>query len=416
MEATEVAQVAIELPRKRRRFLPRISVRLLMVMVLLIGGALGWEMHRVKVQRDAVAALEKARFSVDYDWAWADLSSNGRSSPFPRWLVKSLGNDFFGDVVSVSGRSGGQVDDELMAHIGRLKQIQDLSFHDTSGVTDDRLSYLKPLDRLEDLRLIRTEIQGPGLRHLEGLKQLRTLILDDIPLNDQTMAHFAPLVSLRYLRTTNCKDVGDVGLAHLRSLVNMQTLHLDNGSRITSKGLNALQGMSQLFWLEITFSQIDSLDSLNPLRELTHVRLHKNQLKDAGLEALANQKNLTRLYLSFEKIGDHSLKTIGKIKTLEHLELASTEITDSGMIHLADLPRLTNLDLSKTRIGDDGIAHLVGLSSLQVLTLENTEVTDTGLVSLSGLSGCRGIDLKGSKVTPNGLNWLRSQLPGTKIN
>ena len=42
----------------RRRL--RISVRGLMALVLIVGGGLGWVIHRAHVQRDAVAAIQSA--------------------------------------------------------------------------------------------------------------------------------------------------------------------------------------------------------------------------------------------------------------------------------------------------------------------------------------------------------------------
>ncbi len=38
----------------------RLSVRALMVLVLVCGGWLGWVVHRARVQKDAVAAIERA--------------------------------------------------------------------------------------------------------------------------------------------------------------------------------------------------------------------------------------------------------------------------------------------------------------------------------------------------------------------
>ena len=46
----------------------RISLRALIVLVLVIGSALGWIINRAKVQRDAVAVIERAGGSVKYHW------------------------------------------------------------------------------------------------------------------------------------------------------------------------------------------------------------------------------------------------------------------------------------------------------------------------------------------------------------
>src|SRR3954449_6386322 len=59
---------AVELLRKRLR----LSLGAMMIIVLGIGGVLGWVVHRAHVQRDAVAAIttlrRNTRGSVYYDW------------------------------------------------------------------------------------------------------------------------------------------------------------------------------------------------------------------------------------------------------------------------------------------------------------------------------------------------------------
>jgi hypothetical protein len=60
------------LPNSRRQWL-RLSVRGLIVLVLIVGGGLGWIAHLVRSaqgQRDAVAAVRKVGGFVLYDWQY----------------------------------------------------------------------------------------------------------------------------------------------------------------------------------------------------------------------------------------------------------------------------------------------------------------------------------------------------------
>jgi hypothetical protein len=50
----------------------RLSVRALMILIMIVGGGLGRIVHRARVQRDIVAAIDRAGGSVDYDWEWTD--------------------------------------------------------------------------------------------------------------------------------------------------------------------------------------------------------------------------------------------------------------------------------------------------------------------------------------------------------
>src|SRR4051812_27595650 len=97
-----------------RRLRLRLSVRALMVVVLVLGGAFGWIAHLARlarVQRDAVAAIRKAHGSVLYDWQMEGeevrvIPGTNRISnevPWvPKWLVDRLGVEYFGDVSQVS--------------------------------------------------------------------------------------------------------------------------------------------------------------------------------------------------------------------------------------------------------------------------------------------------------------------------
>ena len=57
--------------RPWRRFL-RFSVRGMIVIVLVVGGWLGWLVRGVRIQRDAVTAITKTGGSLKYDWEWKD--------------------------------------------------------------------------------------------------------------------------------------------------------------------------------------------------------------------------------------------------------------------------------------------------------------------------------------------------------
>src|SRR5689334_17254500 len=77
----------------------RLSVRALMAIVLVLGGGLGWVIHRAQVQREAVAGIRQADGSVIYYH-----QSRSRSSGMPwwqRWAAEILGIDYFDDVMSV---------------------------------------------------------------------------------------------------------------------------------------------------------------------------------------------------------------------------------------------------------------------------------------------------------------------------
>src|ERR1700677_4583401 len=88
---------------RRSKWLARRSVRASMVVTALIAIGLGWLVNGARVQREAVAAIERDGGKVWYDWEWADGESTPGASPrAPAWLVRALGVDHFGHVVAVS--------------------------------------------------------------------------------------------------------------------------------------------------------------------------------------------------------------------------------------------------------------------------------------------------------------------------
>ena len=132
------------------------------------------------ISRDAVAAITQAGGGVFYEWQWQHGAPEpSAKSPLPQWLIKPLGLDFFYRVKAV-GLIGGKpdrVNDELMASVGRLRDLENLNLNGCKGVTDAGLAHLRGLTALEGLDLSFTGATGAGLKSLEGLTRLRKLEL-----------------------------------------------------------------------------------------------------------------------------------------------------------------------------------------------------------------------------------------------
>ena len=68
-----------------RRLRPS-TVRALIILVLVMGGGLGWLVHSAHIQRDAVAAIRKAGGTAVYDWHW----NNNQPQPVRRTTMADL--------------------------------------------------------------------------------------------------------------------------------------------------------------------------------------------------------------------------------------------------------------------------------------------------------------------------------------
>jgi hypothetical protein len=112
---------------KSRGYRFRLSMRTLMILVLVLGGGLGWIVRNARVQREAVAAFKNASGSVRYDWEWKNGKRIPNAKPWaPRWLVNHIGLDYFGNVVS-AGLSDRGSDTDLV-DLAQLTRLERLSF------------------------------------------------------------------------------------------------------------------------------------------------------------------------------------------------------------------------------------------------------------------------------------------------
>jgi hypothetical protein len=145
----------------------RLSVRELMIVVLIIGGSLGWIVRGAQTQCAAVAAIRQAGGSVRYDSGWTENSAPEPREPWaPDWLVNLIGIDYFAHVYFVSFYSTGS--DAELVHVGRLSRLVTLVILNTK-VTDAGLAHLRGLSRLSALYLDRSQITDAGLEYLDRL-------------------------------------------------------------------------------------------------------------------------------------------------------------------------------------------------------------------------------------------------------
>ena len=253
-----------------RRWL-RLSVRGLMILVLILGGGIGWIVHRARVQRDAVAAIEKAGGWVRYDWESGKFVFLPRRPPgWPRWLVDRLGIDYFGNVVSVElyGRgsdaelvsvarldsvcmlnlSGSSVTDAGLCDVGGMSCLFELCLDDTD-ITDVGIAHLKRLTNLRRLCLDRTDVTDHGVAHLQGLTRLTKLSVNDTAVSGEGLAQIAGLPCLSSLMLEGTQATG-ADMVHLKRLSGMEYLRL-NDTRLDDVGIAHLKGLTALRHLDL---------------------------------------------------------------------------------------------------------------------------------------------------------------------
>jgi internalin A len=431
---TDPRPPATKPPKRRKQF--GLSLRVLMVLVLLLGGGMGWYAYRARVQREAVAAIEAAGGKVYYDWEWnGDQPAPPTAKPmWPKWLVDRVGPDYLGNVIAVcfDPSDSSKANDDVMGPISRLAYLQHLDFDYTvistfngerSRVTNAGLAQLKGLSRLKKLYLGGTEVTGAGLPHLIGMTSLKSLGLYGISLSDDDVRHLAAFTHLEKLDLEGAR-VTDPGLARIAGLTSLERLSLDC-PLLTTAGLDCLRGMARLEELFITESQIDSLEPITRLLELKRLavnlapghggRGYWSKRQDIDIRGIERLKKLEDLSLERCNLEDKDFDFLPELVELKNLELRWTKISDHGLGGIAGLKKLKRLDLSGTHVSDSGLNHLSGLSELSSLNLSYTAISDAGLPHLYGLSKCLVINLTNARVSAVGRGELQQQLPSRSV-
>ncbi len=199
----------METPRKRPwwRYM-RLSVRGLILVILAVGGCLGWWLERARVQRKAVAAIRAAGGWITYEW---DVPGALSAPGWRQWVAEHVDVDLTSNIVRASlSPSCGDSELALVAQFDRLESL------DVRGanVTDAGMASLRRLTRLRSLYLADGPITDAALVHLEALTGLEILSLNRTPVTDAGLVHLKGLARLRMLELASTQ-VGDAGLASL---------------------------------------------------------------------------------------------------------------------------------------------------------------------------------------------------------
>jgi hypothetical protein len=130
-----------------------------------------------------------------------------------------------------------ELTDAAMIHLRNLDGLEELDLG-YSGVTDAGLASIESLSKLRSLYLYGTKVTDAGLRQLRHTSQMECLVLS--PLNtDASLECVAKMTSLNTLNLNGTR-VTDRGLVHLNGLRNLRDVMLYDTS-VTDEGVRKLQ-------------------------------------------------------------------------------------------------------------------------------------------------------------------------------
>ena len=333
-----------------RRLPLRITVRAFMIVVLAVGGGLGWVVHLAHVQRDAIAAIRARGGHATYDWQLKVLPNGTRQFDAtgrpkgPNWLLGFLGPDFVGHVDRVQLGTANRNDQlKLVGQLDRLRVIDFFSGIDFSPVVSAGLNSLP----------------NTGMSRVQSWVRLVTTDLSPQQIDGASFKYLKHLTHLEYLNLPNDTLVTDADLAHLSRLTALLALELHD-KRITNAGFVFPRGRRL---------KLKTLEAFAP------------QVSGAGLGSLRAMTQLGRIDLSQTGVDDVS--AIGHLTGLTNLDLSRTPIGDDGLAPIAGLIGMTNLNLSGTNITSLSLGKLKHLSKLKVLSLARTRLADEGSAQIA---------------------------------
>ena len=236
------------------------SIRSLLTLVLIVALSFGWlatETKKAREQKELVDQIgnQMGKRSVGYDWQHDAKGSAlpNAQPPEPIPVRKLVGDDFFADVdrLTLGGNPFGNALDidpketglQPGTYQGLITAQRAKSRSDP--VTDRGLEHLQGLKQLRTLILDDTRITDAGLALLAGLGELEELSLQTTPITDAGIAHLARLKKLRVLSLNFVHQVTDEGIAHLAGLAELQVLSL-NCTRVADAGMAHLAGLTKL--------------------------------------------------------------------------------------------------------------------------------------------------------------------------
>jgi hypothetical protein len=233
------------------------------------------------------------------------------------------------------------------------------------NVTPDNFStwvrYLENVGRVYYIDLSNVQIKDENLNHLAHFSHLEELSLAETEVTSSGLANLRSAAGLLRLDLSNCNWLDDDGLEYLQILQNLIWLNL-KGTKITHAGLlhlNELTRISHLILRDTNISNTD-LNALEGLHRLKYLDISETQIDDAGLVPLCRFTHLRSLWIEdCKKITDAGMAHLSCMTSLRRLRLNNTNITDEGLKHLENLERLEHLEVKRCwNITQEGIRKL----------------------------------------------------------
>jgi Leucine-rich repeat (LRR) protein len=419
------------------RWLPRWTIRTLLVVMAVIAVPLAWigesvrrVRHRVAVARAFNEAGAKARH--------AEIERLAEEIE-PLWDEILIGNWRSVDAVEFSAEPPSSVHDDLFQQIRCFPNLESVWLRG-QPVTDRGLESLRGMVQLGDLSIEACNISDATMQIVASLTNLSELRLRAVPITDSGLQQIRSLPKLTSL-TVHFTRVSPAAIENLRrAMPDCEIDYIPATPDQVTAACNLISRNNHLFddrdvdglsviadgklrlmraddWENLTafptirtvsLWDVDSVaDALVHLRRLPNLRsvlLSRSPVSQDDVRQLATFGALTHLSIDSPGLGDGHLVELGSIKNLEWLRITSKSATNStvGVEAITGLTNLRDLGLVNVNVDDRDMKLLTRLAELEQLDLTDTSVGDEGLESILALPKLRRLYLHRTRISLDG--------------
>lgn len=190
----------------------------------------------------------------------------------------------------------GRVTDDDLARFKNLTTLEDLRLEGTN-VRGRGLKLLGDMKSLRHLSLPSTPFGDDDVEHLAAVPELTELWLGETAITDVGLAELGRLLpNLVYLRLERTKITG-AGLKHLQTLKRLKSLVL-SGTSLKDEDVVPLAQMPALVWLDLRATPVTdrALDELIPLRSLRGLSVFQSGMTAEGVLRFSRQRPECNVY------------------------------------------------------------------------------------------------------------------------
>lgn len=249
-------------------------------------------------------------------------------------------------------------------------------------------------------------------------RSLRELVLSGAKLT--TLEPIRGLPQLSSLLLSEFPVLEDAALASaLRGLPSLAELRLHrcNVGQESLKALATCPKLSRLDLNECPNVDDDALASLGACAALSELRLYDMQrLNDQGISRLGERSRIRELRVDGRQFTGEGWDSFGRQAQLATLTVYTARLSAEGVGAIARIASLRQLALEGCSLTDEMLEPFAATSRLESLSLEGNPISGSGLRAFSANQSLRSLAIDGDcPITDEGLGLLVKQWPRLEV-